>query len=188
MRRQLGFVLLALLSVAPAWAETVQPDRRWVWSENGGWIDGRPLGAGGPGLHANNGVVSGWLYAANAGWVSAHCLNTGSCAEAPYGLRLEELPQQPGRLRLTGYLWSENAGWIVAHCVSTGSCTDTHYGLEVDLLTGRVDGLAWSENLGWINFSCASTSSCVQVDFGLGLLPQVVVPIPSELFADGFDS
>jgi hypothetical protein len=188
MTSRLALTLMVLACSTPAWAETVQPDRRWVWSENAAWMDARPLGGGGPGLHADDGVVSGWLYAANVGWVSANCLNTGSCAEVPYGLRLEEIPQQPGRLRLTGHLWSENAGWIVAHCLSTSSCTDTHYGLEVDLLSGQVEGLAWSENLGWINFSCSSMASCAQVDFGLGFLPQVVVPVASELFADGFES
>lgn len=180
-------LLTAALSASAALAETVAPGQRWAWSANAGWLDARPLEEAGPGLHANDGVVSGWLYAANIGWISAHCLSTASCASVPYGLRMEEIPQQPDRLRLSGHLWSDNAGWIVAHCITTQSCGQTDYGLQVDVMSGRIEGYAWSENLGWISFSCANSGSCGELEYGVGLLPQVVVPVASELFADGFE-
>ena len=182
-----ALALLALLAAPALQAETVQPSQRWTWAENAGWIDARPLGNGGPGLHAEDGVVSGWLWSPNVGWISAHCQNTGSCAETAYGLRLDEVAGMPGLLRLSGYLWSENTGWIVAHCATTQSCSEVDYGLHVDRASGLIDGYAWSENLGWISFSCANTASCGNVLYGVGLLAEAAVPLPVGLFENGFE-
>lgn len=169
-------------------AETVQPGQRYAWSPNAGWLDARPLGDGGPGLHASAGVVSGWLWSPNVGWISAHCSNTASCATQPYGLRLDEVSGMPGLLRLSGYLWAENAGWIVAHCATTQSCAEVEFGLHVDRASGLIDGFAWSENLGWISFSCANTGSCAQQVYGIGLLPSASEPLPATMFRSGFES
>ena len=180
---------LLLLLVAPAVAaETVQPGQRWAWSGNAGWLDARPLDAAGPGLHAENGVVSGWMWSANAGWISAHCRNTDSCAEVDYGVHLVAVPDMPGLLRLAGYMWSENAGWIVTHCSVTQSCDVVDFGVHVDVASGLFDGYAWSQNLGWISFSCTSNDACAQQDYGVGLLPASVVPRPDRIFRDGFES
>lgn len=186
-RGSVGLWLLACSACAPAAAETVQPGQRWAWSENAGWVDARPLGEGGAGLHASDGVVSGWLYAANLGWISAHCLNTGSCDEVAYGLRLEAITGDPTRLRLNGLMWSENVGWIATHCSATQSCAQHAYGLEVDVLSGQIDGHAWSPNVGWLSFSCSNSDSCGVVAHGVALLPEVVVPIADTLLADGFE-
>lgn len=176
-----------LLAAPPLVAETVQPDHRWAWSQNTGWIDARPLGENGPGLHVSGGIVSGWLYSPNIGWISASCRNTDSCQQVSFGLKLEVIADQPGLLRLTGHMWSENAGWIVAHCNnSTYSCEEVDFGLQVDRATGLIKGSAWSENLGWIAFSCADTSSCNQNPYGVGLLPEVLQPGFSRIFSDRF--
>lgn len=187
-RPAVAMFLVSLLAANAASAETVQPDQRRAWSPNAGWLDARPLGAGGPGLHASGGVISGWLYAANVGWISAHCLNTASCDEVGYGLQMEELPDHPDLLRLTGRLWSPNAGWITAHCRTSASCDAVEFGLHVDVASGLIDGFAWSENIGWISVSCANTASCDNVIYGVGLLPETVVPVFSTVFADGFES
>lgn len=181
----LPWMLVALLPAAQA--ETVQPDQRWAWSGSAGWIDARPLGAEGPGLHASGGRISGWLWSPNVGWISAHCLNTDSCAEVEYGLRLDLVDGMPGLLRLSGYLWSPSAGWIVAHCATTHSCAEVDFGLYVDRASGLIDGHAWSPALGWISLSCANTSSCAQQVYGIGLLPESAVPLPQALFVDGFE-
>ena len=185
MKRIRIALAFGLLLAGSAAAETVQPDQRWAWSSNAGWLDARPLGDGGPGLHAAGGMVRGWLYAANVGWISAHCTNTASCDAVDYGLQLEEFPGHPDLLRLVGWLWSPNAGWISAHCINTSSCDAVDYGLHVDLESGLIDGWAWSEALGWISMSCANTGSCSNVLYGIGLLPESIVP---ALFADGFES
>ena len=186
--RTLGPLLAALLLAAPpAPAETVQAGQRWAFSANGGWLDARPDGAQGPGLHAGGGQVSGWLWSPNLGWISAHCANTASCGEVDYGLRLEAIDGAPDLLRLSGWMWSQNAGWIVAHCSTLHSCEAQPFGLHVDRASGLVDGFAWSPNLGWISFSCASTASCAQQGYGLGLLPESLAPLPMALFSNGFE-
>lgn len=183
----LAAIALLAMSVGAADAETVDPDDlglHWAWSASVGWIDVRPGGAGGPGLHADNDVVVGWMWSPNVGWISAHCTNTASCGEAKYGLRLESDPQFPGLLRLSGVAWSPNVGWIATDCRASGSCASVDYALRVDIETGVVDGWAWSANLGWINFSCANGGSCASVDFGVqfdsGALPDI-------MFADSFE-
>jgi hypothetical protein len=182
-----SIAVAALLAASAVQAESVQPSQRWAFAPTTGWVDARPLEGGGPGLHADQGVVSGWLWSSNAGWISAHCLNTGSCSQTNYGLRLDEVPGMPGLLRLSGHLWSPNAGWIVAHCATTHSCAEVDYGLHVDRASGLVDGYAWSENLGWISFSCANTASCGNVLYGVGLLVEAAVPLPAGLFENGFE-
>jgi hypothetical protein len=185
---RIAALVLGLVLTGIAAAETVQPDQRWAFAPNAGWLDARPLGAEGPGLHAADGVIRGWLYAANVGWISAHCLNTASCSRVDYGLRLESIPEQPDLLRLVGRLWSPNAGWITAHCLTSASCAEVDYGLYVDIESGLIDGFAWSENFGWISFSCANTESCGTAIYGVGLLPEAIVPVVASVFSDGFES
>jgi len=188
MRSVLAPCLLAALLAAPgASAETVQPGQQWLWSPNAGWLDARPLGAAGPGLHVDGGMVSGWLWSSNLGWISAHCANTGSCSEVPYGLWLESNPELPDFLRLVGKAWSENAGWIMVSCITTGSCASVEFGLQVHRDSGVVDGFAWSPNLGWLSVSCANTGSCVQQGYGLQFDPAFLVATPETLFGSGFE-
>ena len=155
---------LAAASTLPA--ANVDPDAlglHWVWSENAAWIDAQPDGAEGPGLQLTDAAVSGWLWAANIGWISAHCINTKSCADVSYGLRLQPDTQKPGWLLLVGKAWSENTGWIVSHCLETDSCDDNYYGLRIDIATGLVQGYAWSENMGWLNFTSMKLNSSILV-------------------------
>lgn len=177
---------LALLGLVDARAETVDPDdsgQRWAWSPNTGWIDARPGGPGGPGLHAANGLVHGWLWSQAVGWISAHCLNTASCAQVGYGLRLEVDPEFPGFMRMVGMGWAPNAGWIMAGCHVTGSCSEVDYALRVHMDSGLVDGWAWSPNLGWISFSCANTGSCGAPSYGVQFDPALL----GSVFRNGFE-
>ena len=181
---------LAAASTLPA--ANVDPDAlglHWVWSENAAWIDAQPDGAEGPGLQLTDAAVSGWLWSANIGWISAHCVNTESCADVDYGLRLQPDTQKPGWLLLVGKAWSENTGWIVSHCLETDSCDDNYYGLRIDIATGLVQGYAWSENMGWLNFTCDNASSCADVNFGLQFDPDTLAFAASGgIFKDSYEN
>lgn len=110
----------------------------YAWSENGGWMNAQPLGAGSVGMQVNDFDVRGWLWAENAGWVSLSCRNTDSCATSSYGVT------NNGGGLLSGFAWSENAGWID---FAAGG------GVTIEPSTGIFAGNAWSENLGWISFA-----------------------------------
>ncbi len=141
--RFLLLVLLLPLAGEAAFAENIDPDNdgsKFAWSENLGWINAQPGGAGGPGVQVSDSGLTGWAWSENAGWISLSCTNR-SCARASYGV------MNDGCGALTGYAWSENVGWI--NFAPTGAS------VAIDPTTGIFSGRAWSENAGWITFSSA---------------------------------
>ena len=144
------FAAMAVLIVVTggvAVAENITPGNdgsKSAWSENLGWINLQPSGAGGPGVQVAASGLTGWAWSENAGWISLSCTNR-SCASGSYGVTND------GCGILAGSAWSENAGWINFHPPFTG----TGLGVYIDPVTGIFSGRAWSENAGWITFSSA---------------------------------
>ncbi len=146
MRARYSILAAAVLvSTLQASAENIDPAAKYVWSENGGWINAQPSGIGGPGMHVNEFDLTGWMWAENLGWISLDCSNTASCVTVDYGVK------NSGGV-LTGYAWSENGGWISFSCDNTASCGTATYGVTIDPTTGFFSGNAWAENFGWISF------------------------------------
>jgi len=90
-------------------AENIDPyddGSKYAWSENVGWLNARPLGAGGAGIDVGDADLIGYVWAENVGWVSLSCANASSCGSVDYGV------DNDGLGNLSGYGWSENAGWI----------------------------------------------------------------------------
>jgi hypothetical protein len=186
LRRAVAILLGLSLAIA-ADAEDVDPfndGSQYLYAENAGWINAEPAGDGGPGLSVTDSFVSGWLWSENVGWISLSCSNTNSCAQVPFGVRVNSLDQSQQLLELEGYGWSENAGWISFSCANTDSCATAPYRAQLGAQTGVLNGFAWSENLGWISFSCATTGSCGNVNFGLVLTQGLA---SDALLADGFE-
>jgi hypothetical protein len=145
-----ALALLVTLAVWPALAENVDPDddgSRYAYGENVGWINARPLGAGGPGVQVEDLSLSGWMWGENIGWISLSCANTSSCDTVSYGVTND------GDGVLGGYAWSEQIGWLSFSCANTATCDQGPYGGTIDPLTGDFSGRAWSENAGWITFA-----------------------------------
>ncbi|MCU0254571.1 MAG: hypothetical protein MUE47_08555, partial [Acidobacteria bacterium] len=115
---------------------------RYAWSENAGWLNARPLGAGGPGAVVTDFALTGWLWAENAGWINLSCRNRGTCAAAPFGV------VNDGQGHLSGFAWGENVGWIDFGPAGAG--------VTIDPATGIFSGSAWGENVGWISFAGTS--------------------------------
>ena len=143
----LPWVVLSLVGTlvsGPALGENMDPTgvKVFAWSENGGWLNTQPLGAGGVGMHVRDFDVTGWIWAENAGWVSLSCRNTNSCGTTSYGVA------NNGAGVLTGFAWSENAGWIDVAAGGVGGG-----GVTINPASGVFNGYAWSENLGWISFA-----------------------------------
>jgi hypothetical protein len=124
-------------------AENINPandESKYAWSENLGWINAQPGGAGGPGVRVSDSGLTGWAWSENAGWISLSCMNR-SCVGGNYGVTND------GAGTLAGYAWSENVGWINFAPIGAG--------VVIDPRTGIFSGRAWSENAGWITFSSA---------------------------------
>ncbi len=138
-----GLAAAAGLAAAPAIAQcNIDPGDaglRYAWSENAGWLNARPLGAGGPGAVVTDFALTGWIWAENAGWINLSCRNRGTCAAAPFGVAND------GQGHLSGFAWGENVGWIDFGPAGAG--------VTIDPATGIFSGSAWGENVGWISFA-----------------------------------
>ncbi len=162
--------------------EDVDPandDSQFAYAANLGWVNGEPLGDGGPGIKFSGDSVSGWLWSANTGWISLACNNTASCDDVSYGI------QHDGNGNLSGYAWSPNIGWISFSCTDSDSCASVDYKITVDLETGEMAGFGYAGNTGWVGFSCTNTASCDAIDYGIQIN---AVRIQDKLFGDGFES
>lgn len=149
----LAFAAIVLAWCAlPALAVNIDPaddGSKYAWSENTGWINAKPGGDTGNGVHVVDDRLTGWMWSENTGWISMHCENTSSCGTVSYGVTNDATGN------LGGYAWAENAGWISLSCDNTASCGTVSYGVTIDGTTGDFAGYAWSENLGWIRFASA---------------------------------
>ena len=143
-----------LLAGGAAFAENIDPNNKYAWSENLGWLNAQPSGPGGPGVQVSDSGLTGRMWSENAGWVNLSCLNSATCGASNYGVAND------GCGTLSGYAWSENTGWIKfapANCSGDPTC-----GVKINPATGIFSGRAWSENAGWITFS-ATTPTAYQV-------------------------
>jgi hypothetical protein len=142
-----GFaVLLACLAlglVGVAWAATgnIDPNDRWAWGTNVGWINFAPTN-GGVTVYSDH--LEGYAWGENIGWIRLGSYEGGGAhtyantAAGNYGVNND------GSGNLSGYAWGTNVGWI--------NFGPTDGGVTIDMTNGRFDGYAWGENIGWIHF------------------------------------
>ena len=147
---------------------TIDPVKRYAWTENAGWLD---FGTNQGNVHVTATELTGYAWGENIGWVSLNCSNDNSCATSNYKVAND------GSGNLSGFAWTENAGWINFNPAGGGVAVDS---------SGNFSGYAWGENIGWIVFNCATTGSCASVDYKVstdwrpasaGTNATVVIPI-----------
>ena len=155
--------------------ETIDPNAdnsQFAYGEHAGWVDGEPLGNGGPGVTVSGTNLTGWMYSEASGWINLNCSNNATCGTVSFGVT------HNGAGVLSGYAWGENAGWISFSCQNVpATCAGTgNYGVTINAVSGQFSGYAWGENIGWIGFNCQnSPATCaatgayrVQTDDGDG--------------------
>jgi len=139
-------IAVSLFSVAQAAANSnVDPEAKWAWSTNAGWINFNPPNGG---VTVCDDHLAGYAWGENVGWIrlGAHtgcdAHTYGNTSAVDYGVNRDE----DGNL--SGYAWGTNVGWINF---------DPHgdEGVSIDPITGDFSGYAWGENIGWINFNGA---------------------------------
>lgn len=125
-------------------SSNIDPEARWAWSTDAGWINFNPL-HGGVMVCADH--LEGYAWGENVGWIrlgtatgcDAHTYDNTSSTD--YGVN------RAGDGTLSGYAWGTNIGWIRFDPAGGG--------VQIDSTTGDFSGYAWSENVGWIHFGSA---------------------------------
>ena len=137
-------IAASLFSVAHAAVNSnIDPEAKWAWSTNAGWINLNPA-SGGVTVYTDH--LEGYAWGENVGWIrlgtctggDAHTYGNNSAAD--YGVNRDAAG------KLSGYAWGTNVGWINLN-------PDGAEGVSIDSLTGDFSGYAWGENVGWINFN-----------------------------------
>jgi hypothetical protein len=119
----------------------IDPDDKYAWSTNAGWINFNPT-HGGVTVYADH--LEGYAWAENAGWIRLGT-HTGGGAHTYANTGKDDYGVNRGSSgNLSGYAWGASAGWI--------NFSPTHGGVSIDPVTGEFDGYAWAENVGWIHF------------------------------------
>jgi hypothetical protein len=127
----------------------IDPEARWAWSTNSGWINFDPPNGG---VTVCGDHLEGYAWGENVGWIrlgtysggGAHTY--GNTSAADYGVNRD------GDGNLSGYAWGTNVGWI-------NFDPEGAEGVTIDSITGDLSGYAWGENVGWINFKSSGPVS-----------------------------
>ena len=124
-----GLLSFAWSSSNVAMAGNIDPNNKYAWGENIGWINFQSAFGGGITVTDTN--VHGYAWAENVGWINLNPTAGGVTVDV--------------NGNLSGHAWGENVGWI--------NFAPIEGGVRIDKTTGNFTGHAWGENVGWINFS-----------------------------------
>ncbi len=135
-------ITTGLFSVAYAATNSnIDPEAKWAWSTNAGWINFRPAHGG---VTVYDDHLEGYAWGENIGWIRLGSYDGGGShtyandAANTYGVNND------GCGNLSGSAWGANIGWI--------NFNPSHSQVNIDPVTGEFDGYAWAENIGWIHF------------------------------------
>jgi hypothetical protein len=137
--------LAVLLACCPALAQDIDPNNKFAWAENVGFLNFADAGdpPGSQAAFAHPTFLEGLVWGENIGWI-----NLGD-GQGPYanttGLNFG-VNRNASTGHLTGFAWSENTGWIN---FAGGALATPANPARIE--AGRFKGYAWGENIGWIN-------------------------------------
>jgi hypothetical protein len=136
-------ITVSLFSVAYAATNSnIDPEAKWAWSTNAGWINFDPPNGG---VAVCSDHLEGYAWGENVGWIrlgtytgrDAHTYSNTSATN--YGVNRD------GDGKLSGYAWGTNVGWI--------DFSPDGGGVTIDPVSGDFSGYAWGENVGWIDLN-----------------------------------
>jgi hypothetical protein len=142
----LACLALCLVGVARAATANIDPNNKWAWGSNVGWINFDPAYSG---VRVYGDHLEGFAWGENIRWIRMGTFEGGgthtyaNTAAGNYGVNND------GSGNLSGYAWGTNVGWI--------NFAPTNGGVTIDMSNGEFDGYAWGENIGWIHFNGTAT-------------------------------
>jgi hypothetical protein len=176
--RSLPVFLLLGWSVASAAAQpAIDPAHKYVWSENGGWLNFADAGEGAQSVLLTTSFLSGHVWSENFGFISlgdgspTNGVAYGNAVGADSGVNILANDD------LSGFAWGENIGWINFNTAPTLAASGQQ--ARIDYASQRLRGFAWGENIGWINLDdgthylgligsgCASCVADYNIDGGV---------------------
>ncbi|MCA9276515.1 MAG: hypothetical protein KDA29_10860 [Phycisphaerales bacterium] len=138
-------ILCVLLISSSAHAQAIDPDNKFAWGENIGFLNFADAGdpPGSAGVFANPDHLEGFIWGENIGWVHVGAGNGpyDNTTGLDFGVNIST---RTGAL--SGYAWGENVGWIN---FNGGAMATPPNPARIE--DGRFRGYAWGENIGWIN-------------------------------------
>lgn len=134
-------LILAPLYGQPGYSARMDPDHRYAWSENAGWLSHRETVAE---VQVYSDHLEGYAWAESIGWIrfGSH-VGGGSHVYANHGADDWGVNRHADG-GLSGFAWAENIGWI--------DFAPSFGGVSLESGSGRFLGYAWSEAIGWIRF------------------------------------
>lgn len=141
-----GLSLLTTLFCGSIFASSIDPENKYAWSENTGWLNFADSNAQ---VRVFNDHLEGYVWSENVGWIRLGVYSNGGTHSYANSSASNWGVNNDGVGNLSGYAWSENTGWINFNSANGGPVT-------VDSSTGAFAGYAWSENVGWIHFQNAT--------------------------------
>ena len=159
---------LLALTASPVLAQSnIDPNHKFAWGENTGWLNWRDANGGAQGVAVRTTHLEGFIWGENAGWI-----NTGN-GGGPYPAPAAQTGAAFGvNIRTDGFLegfaWGENIGWVNFGTAPTIGADGARYDDSAD----RFRGYAWSETKGWINLDDAThfVASCIEDLNGDGMI------------------
>jgi len=143
-------ITVSVFSIAYAAAQgNIDPDAKWAWSTNAGWINFNPPHGGVTVWHDH---LEGYVWGENVGWIRLGTHTGGgphtyaNTSASNYGVN------RANDGKLYGYAWGTNVGWI-------NFDPEGAQGVSIDPVTGDFSGYAWGENVGWIHFNSSGPVS-----------------------------
>jgi len=148
-----GTFMLSSLPTPEALAQNgkpIDPDQKYAWSSNAGWLNFRPVPAETVKIYPDH--LEGYVWGEKIGWIKLGSYSDGEEHTYQNNSRDNWGVNNDGSGKLSGYAWSTNVGWINFN----PKCDDCPTSVTINPTTGNFEGYAWSTTVGWINFQSRS--------------------------------
>ncbi len=168
-----SLLAVTLLSPAAIAQSNVDPNNKFSWSENCGYMNWADAGspAGMQAAVFSGTFASGFVWMENTGWLN---LGDGSPVNGTAYANVNGSDFGVNILAsgaLAGYAWGENIGWVNFTLPSLPPAQQP----RLDTGASRLRGYAWGENVGWINLDSIVPGKFVAIS----------VPCPADFNQDG---
>ncbi|MCP4605850.1 MAG: hypothetical protein GY847_35940 [Proteobacteria bacterium] len=138
----IGITVSAFSVVYAATNSSIDPEAKWAWSTNAGWINFDPPNGG---VMVYDDHLEGYAWGENVGWIRLGAYSGGGAHTYANTSAIDYGVNRTITNTLTGYAWGTNVGWI--------NFSPDGGGVSIDSSSGDFSGYAWGENVGWINFN-----------------------------------